>query len=219
MKSTIRLVLESLNKVKSFEKKYDLELPEEITDKQLKDLEEAFSYLPKNLVKNHITKIVFKDITPVRGRYVRQGKKGGEVILNPRLFDYKIFFNINGKKIPRKIFTIVHEIGHMMDHTHGITRKKEWKDLSGWEKLDIDKKVPNTHTRYVEKQKGRSVDKKGHKKSEWIHKKDAEFSRRYGSRNPHEDFADLFAFTIFGKEFDFEAEGQKKVEIIQDLLK
>lgn len=218
MKSTIKLILEAVTKVKSFEKRYDLELPDDITDKQLKDLEESFSYLPKNFVKHHIKKIIFKDLGAVHGRYIQERKKG-EIILNPSIFDYKIYFQVAGKKIPAKIFTIVHEVGHMMDHLHGISKTKEWKDLSGWKKLGIDEKVPEGYKRYVEKRKGRVSDIEGHKKSDWVHKEDADFSRHYGSRNPKEDFADLFAFTIFGKEFNFDDKGQKKVEIIQNLLK
>jgi len=218
MRERIKLILESIKKVKSFEKKYGVELPEEITKSQLEVIEKAFSYLPTKIIKGHIKKITIKDITPVRGRYIRKNKKSGEIILNPKIFNYKIYFNVDGKKIPRKIFTIVHEIGHMMDHLHGITSKKKWKDLSGWKELDLDKKVPKTHERYVEKQIGRFVDREGHKKSNWIHKKDIEFARRYSSRNPSEDFADLFTFIVFGKKFDFEKEGQEKIKIIKDLL-
>lgn len=209
--------MESLNKVKSFEKKYDLKLPDDITNSHLEDLEEAFSYLPKNFVKHHIKEIIFKDLGAVHGRYVQDRKKG-EIILNPSIFDYKIYFQMDGKKIPAKIFTIIHEVGHMMDHLHGVSKTKEWKDLSGWKKLSLGKKVPEGYERYVEKRKGRASDKAGHKKSEWIHKKDSEFSRHYGSRNPKEDFADLFAFTILGKELNFKNGGQKKLKIVQDLL-
>lgn len=218
MKTKIRLILEPLTKIKSFEKKYDLELPEDITDSQLDDLNEAFSYLPKNFVKHHIKKIIFKDLGAVHGRYVQERKKG-EIILNPSIFDYKIYFQIDDKKVPAKIFTIVHEVGHMMDHLRGISKTKEWRDLSGWKKLDIGDKVPTGFKRYIEKRKGRVSDVKGHKKSNWIHKEDADFSRHYGSRNPKEDFADLFAFTILGKEFNFDEKGQKKIKMMQDLLK
>lgn len=217
MRTKIKLILESLNKIKSFEKKYDLELPENITTTQLKDLEEAFSYLPKNFVKHHIKKIEFKDLGAVHGRYVQERKKG-DIILNPSIFEYKKYFKIQDKKIPVKIFTIIHEIGHMMDHLKGVTDTKEWKNLSGWKKLDIDKKVPDDYKRYIEKRKGRVSDKKGHKKSMWIHKKDAEFSRNYGSKGPREDFADLFAFVILGKTFNFKDKGQDKIKTIEDLL-
>lgn len=217
MKSTIKLLLESLKEVKSFEKKYDLELPEDITTSQLKDLEDAFSYLPKNFVKHHIKKIVFKDLGAVHGRYIQKRKKGN-IILNPSIFNYKKYFRIEGKKIPTKIFTIVHEIGHMMDHLKDVSKTKEWKDLSGWKKSEITEKTPEGYKRYVEKRKGRVSDKKDHKRSKWVHKQDAEFSRNYGSKSPREDFADLFAFTIFGKEFNFKNKGQDKVKIIKNLL-
>jgi hypothetical protein len=213
MRETIKLILEAVKETKSFEKKYGLELPEDITKSQLKDIEKAFSYVPQKLIKKHIKKIVFKDLGSVRGQYNNSKK---EITINPKIFKHKVYYRVGDKKIPRKIFTIVHEIGHMIDHLEGISKTQKWRNLSDWKKLSTNKKVPKGYDRYVEK---RTNVKSHGQKSDWVYGEDAEFSRFYGSRNPAEDFADLFAFIIFGKDFDFNENGLKKVKIIKDLLK
>jgi hypothetical protein len=105
----------------------------------------------------------------------------------------------------------------MVDHLTEISDTNEWIELSGWKKLDKTKKVPSNYKRYIEKRSGRNIP--GHKKSEWIHKDDAEFVRNYASKNPKEDFADTFAFFVLGKDFDFKSDGKEKIDIIRNFLK
>jgi hypothetical protein len=58
------------------------------------------------------------------------------------------------------------------------------------------------------------------KKSRWVYKEDADFCRKYTSKNPREDFADSLAFVILGFPEKLKGEqGQKKLDIIKDLLK
>lgn len=215
MKTIVRTLLESVKKTKEFEEKYDLSLPKDVTNSQLSDLKKAFSYLPESFIKHHIKKITFKDLGAIHGRYIQERKKG-DIIINPSIFENKKYFSVEGKKIPVKYFTIVHEIGHMIDHLNSISNKKEWIDLSGWKELDKNKSVPKGFKRYVEKRSGRDIP--GHKKSEWIHKEDAEFVRNYASKNPKEDFADTFSFIVLGKNLKFQDKGNKKVDIIKNLL-
>lgn len=216
MKLIIKTILESVSQIKSFEKEYDVELPDSISESQLNDLKEAFSYLPKKFIKHHIKKIIFKDLGAIHGRYIGEYGKGN-IILNPTIFKNKRYFKIDDEEIPVKYFTIIHEIGHMVDHLTEISDTTEWIELSGWKKLDIAKKVPSNYKRYIEKRSGRNIP--GHKKSEWIHKNDAEFVRNYASKNPKEDFADTFAFFVLGKEFDFKSGGKEKIDIIRNFLK
>ena len=78
--------------------------------------------------------------------------------------------------------------------------------------------VPEGYARYEEKRKGREI--AGHKLSNWIYKEDADFCRKYTSRNPREDFADSFAHGVFGLWDRFKGEtGKKKIEIIKKILK
>jgi hypothetical protein len=72
MKNFIKIILESVSEIKKFEDKYDLSLPEDITDTQLKDLKEAFSYLPDKFIKHHIKNIVFADLGAVHGKYIQE---------------------------------------------------------------------------------------------------------------------------------------------------
>jgi hypothetical protein len=216
MKNLIKIILESVNDIKKFEDKYDLSLPEDITDNQLKDLKEAFTYLPKNFIKHHIKNIVFADLGAVHGKYIQEPKKG-HIIINPTIFENKKYFKIGDDKVPVKYFTIIHEIGHMFDHLKKISDTKKWINLSHWEEVDINKPTPKGYKRYIEKRKGRDIP--GHKKSGWVHDENAEFVRNYASKNPKEDFADTFAFVVLGKEFNFKGNGNKKIEIIKDYLR
>lgn len=216
MKQLIINLLESFKKNKNFEEKYDLKLPDNISKQELKDIEDSFSMLPINFIKDHIDKILFKDLGAVHGRFLDKHEHG-TIILNPSIFKNKKYFRINGETIPMKYFTIIHEIGHLVDHLKNISDSEEWLKLSGWKELSKNDRVPKGYKRYIEKRIGRNIP--GKKKSEWIHKEDSDFVRNYASRNPKEDFADTFAFTVLGKEFDFENGGEKKIKIIKNILK
>ena len=137
--------------------------------------------------------------------------------LNPSIFKFKKEFKDGIKDIPYKVFVIVHEIGHCVDHLDKVSFSKKWQAISGWKKCDRDKKIPEGYKRYIEKRKGREL--AGPKKSNWVHKEDADFCRNYSSRNPREDFADSFAFAVFKDNEKFKTEGTKeKLVIIKDIL-
>ena len=132
--------------------------------------------------------------------------------------EFKKEFENGVKDVPYKLFVLVHEIGHCIDHIEKVSYSREWKAISGWKKLDRRANVPEGYVRYEEKRKGREV--AGHKLSNWIHKEDADFCRKYTSRNPREDFADCLAFVILGFPEKLKGEwGKKKMEIIKELLK
>ena len=203
------------NPLEDFKKKFGTTLDEKFTPTQVKLLEKAFSLFKKKFIKGKITKIKLEDLGGVHGRWTNDRKF---MTLNPSIFNFTKKFKDNGFEVDYKLFVIVHEIGHCLDHIEGISTSSDWKSISGWKKCPIDKKIPEGWKRYVEKRKGR--EKAGHKKSDWIHKEDAEFCRKYSSRNPKEDFADCFAFATFKQFHKFKGElGKKKLDIIKKLIK
>ena len=201
----------------SFKKKFGTDLDEKFEVSQIKLIEKAFDIFDKKFIKNKIDKVILKDLHGVHGRWHDSGKKQ-EMTLNPSIFDFKKEFENGVKDVPYKLFVLVHEIGHCIDHLERVSYSKEWQSISGWKKLSRKSNVPEGYVRYVEKRKGREI--AGPKKSEWIHKEDADFCRKYTSRNPREDFADSFAHGVFGLWDRFKGEGgKKKIEIIKKILK
>jgi hypothetical protein len=204
--------------IEDFEKEFGTELDENFEENQIKLLKRAFSLFNKKFIKNKIPLIKLNNtLKGVHGRWEEKGKKSW-MELNPKIFNYKKEFEDYGKEIPYNLFIIVHEIGHCTDHVERTSYSKEWQSISGWKKCDINKKIPDGYTRYIEKRTGREI--AGPKKSDWIHKEDADFVRRYASRNPREDFADSFAFGVFELWDRFKGKGCKeKMAMIKDVLK
>jgi len=203
--------------IKDFKKEYGTQLDSKFETEQIELLNRAFSLFHKDFIKNKIPNIKLEDMGGVHGKW-EETKSEKFMILNPRIFNYVKEFEDYGKEIPYNLFIIVHELGHCTDHIERISFSKKWQSISGWKKCDIHDKVPYGYERYIEKRKGREA--AGHKKSDWIHKKDADFVRRYASRSPREDFADSFAFGVFELWDRFKGEGcEKKMEIIKKVLK
>lgn len=202
--------------IDEFKKEYGTELDPKFEVEQIKLLNKAFEKFDKKFIKNKIHKIVLKDLHGVHGRWT-DNPKTKQMTLNPSIFEFKKEFENGIKDIPYKLFVLVHEIGHCIDHIEKVSFSKTWQAISGWKRLDRDKEVPEGYARYVEKRKGREI--AGPKKSNWIHKIDADFCRKYTSRNPREDFADSFAFGVFGAWDRFKGEGgEKKMAVIKKLL-
>ena len=200
-----------------FDKEYGVEVDDNFDINHLKLIKKAFKMFDKSFIKNKIDKIICKDLGGVHGRWHDSSKKK-EMTLNPSIFKFKREFENGTNDIPYDLFVVVHEIGHCIDHLEKVSYSREWKSISGWKKLDRRANVPDGYVRYEEKRKGREV--AGHKLSNWIYKEDADFCRKYTSRNPREDFADSFAFGAFGIWNKFKGEGgQKKMEIIKKILK
>jgi len=201
----------------SFKEKFGTDLDEKFEVSQIKLIEKAFDTFDKKFIKNKIDKIILKDLGGVHGRW-HDSEKRKEMTLNPSIFKFKKEFENGVKDVPYKLFVLIHEIGHCIDHIERTSYSKEWQAISGWKRLDRRANVPDGYTRYVEERKGREI--AGPKKSNWIHKEDASFCRKYTSRNPREDFADCFAFGVFGAWNRFTGEGgKKKMEIIKKILK
>ena len=119
-------------------------------------------------------------------------------------------------EIPYSLFIIVHEIGHCIDFLERGSFSKEWKDISGWKKLDKRANVPEGYSRFKRAHKGTS----GTRLSDWIYKNDANFCRKYSSKNPSEDFTDSLAFGVLGIWDKFKGDGgEKKMEFIKKILK
>jgi hypothetical protein len=201
----------------SFKEKFGTELDPKFEVSQIKLIEKAFNTFDNKFIKNKIDKIILKDLGGVHGRW-HDSEKKKEMTLNPSIFEFKKEFENGVKDVPYKLFVLIHEIGHCIDHIERTSYSKEWQAISGWKKLDRRSNVPDGYIRYEEKRKGREI--AGPKKSNWIHKEDATFCRKYTSRNPREDFADCFAFGVFGAWDRFKGEGgKKKMEIIKKILK
>jgi hypothetical protein len=200
----------------SFKEKFGTELDPKFEVSQIKLIEKAFNTFDNKFIKNKIDKIILKDLGGVHGRW-HDSEKKKEMTLNPSIFEFKKEFENGVKDVPYKLFVLIHEIGHCIDHIERTSYSKEWQAISGWKKLDRRSNVPDGYIRYEEKRKGREI--AGPKKSNWIHKEDATFCRKYTSRNPREDFADCFAFGVFGAWDRFKGEGgKKKMEIIKKIL-
>jgi hypothetical protein len=202
--------------IDAFKKKYGTELDGKFDVNQIKLIESAFEFFDRKFIKNKIQKIILDDLGGVHGRW-SETKTKKHMTLNPSIFKFKKEFENGTKDVPYKEFVIVHEIGHCVDHIERVSYSKTWQAISGWKKLDRDKPVPEGYVRYIEKRKGREI--AGPKRSNWIYKKDANFCRKYTSRNPREDFADSFAHGVFGLWDRFKGEtGKKKMEIIKKIL-
>lgn len=203
--------------IDAFKKKYGTELDEKFDTSEIKLIEDAFELFDKKFIKNKIKKIILEDLGGVHGRW-SESKVKRQMTLNPSIFKFIKKFEHGTKDVPYKEFVIVHEIGHCVDHIERVSFSKTWQAISGWKRWDREKEVPEGYVRYVEDRKGREI--AGPKKSNWIHKKDADFCRKYTSRNPREDFADCFAHGVFGLWDRFKGEGgEKKMAIIKAVLK
>ncbi len=203
--------------VSRFKNRWDIELDPNFTMKEIEVISEGLSYYNTKFIKSRIDKIIREDLGGVHGRWKDTPKKKW-MTLNPRIFNFKRRFKDDDTDIPYALFTIVHEVAHCIDHIEKISFSKKWQAISGWKKCDINDKIPDGYIRYIEKRPGRKA--AGHKKSGWVHKEEADFCRKYTSRNPREDFADSLAFVILGFPEKLKGEGgEKKMEIIKDLLK
>ena len=202
--------------IKEFKEDFGTELDENFDTNQIKLLRKAFELFDKKFIKNKIKKIILKDLGGVHGKWKDTPKKK-QMTLNPSIFKFEKEFENGVDDLPYKLFVIVHEIGHCVDHLEKVSFSKKWQAISGWKRCDRDKVIPEGYDRYIEKRKGREA--AGHKKSNWVYKEGSDFIRKYSSRNPREDFADSFAFGVFGHWHRFEGDGgKKKMEIIKSVL-
>lgn len=202
--------------IEDFKKDFGTELDEKFEVGQIKLLIKAFKYFNEKFIKNKIHKISLEDLGGVHGKWKDTPKKK-LMVLNPSIFDFKKDFENGINDVPYKLFVIVHEIGHCIDHIEKVSYSRTWQAISGWKKCERDEVIPKGYDRYIEKRPGRQ--KAGLKKSNWVHKEDADFCRRYSSRNPREDFADAFAFAVFKVWDKFKGEGgKKKLDMVKKVL-
>lgn len=203
--------------VEKFKKDYGTKLEGELTIPRIMFLFETFKLFDKSFIRNKIPKIIYKDIGNTHGTWHQTSSKK-EMTLNPKIFHLKKDFENGDNDLPYELFILVHEIGHCIDHVEKISFSKEWQAISGWKRCGRHERIPDGYDRYIERRPGKG--KPGRKKSEWVYKEDADFIRAYTAKNPREDFADSFAFGVFGHWHRFKGEGgKKKMEIIKRLLK
>ena len=202
--------------IEDFKKDFGTELDEKFEVEQIKLLIKAFKYFNEKFIKNKIHKISLEDLGGVHGKWKDTHKKK-LMVLNPSIFDFKKDFENGINDVPYKLFVIVHEIGHCIDHIEKVSYSRTWQAISGWKKCERDEVIPKGYDRYIEKRPGRQA--AGHKKSNWVYKEGSDFCRKYSSRNPREDFADSFAFAVFKVWDKFKGEdGKKKMDIVKKVL-
>jgi len=202
--------------IEDFKEKYETKLDKNMSVEQIELIERAYKFYKQKWIKGKVDIIKLKDLGGVHGRW-RDTPKLKQMTLNPSIFKFKRKIDGNDD-IPYGLFTIVHEIAHCVDYQLKVSFSREWKAISGWKKLDRRANVPEGYARYEEKRPGREI--AGHKLSNWIHKEDSDFIRKYTSRNPREDFADSLAYGALGLWHKFKGEGgEKKMEIIKKILK
>ena len=192
-------------------REYGVKVDNKFEINNLKLIKKAFSMFNKAYIKNKISEITCRDFSTGEGMW---NPVRNTITLNPSIFKRKIRW---GKgEIPYSLFIIVHEIGHCIDFLERGSFSKEWKDISGWKKLDKRANVPEGYSRFKRAHKGTS----GTRLSDWIYKNDANFCRKYSSKNPSEDFTDSLAFGVLGIWDKFKGDGgEKKMEFIKKILK
>ena len=192
-------------------KEYGVKVDDKFDIYNLKLIKKAFLMFDKAYIKNKIREIAFKDLSTAEGMW---DPTQNTITLNPSIFKRKIKWG--EEEIPYSLFIIVHEIGHCIDFLERGSFSKEWKDISGWKKLDKRANVPEGYSRFKRAHKGTS----GTRLSDWIYKNDANFCRKYSSKNPSEDFTDSLAFGVLGIWDKFKGDGgEKKMEFIKKILK
>lgn len=202
--------------IEDFKKDFGTELDEKFEVSQIKILRKAFEFFNEKFIKNKIHKIKLEDLGGVHGKWKDTPKKK-QMVLNPSIFKFKKDFENGFNDVPYKLFIIVHEIGHCIDHIEKVSFSKSWQAISGWKRCERDEVIPKGYDRYIEKRPGRK--KAGFKKSNWVHKEGSNFCRKYSSRNPREDFADSFAFAVFKVWDKFKGVGgKKKLDIVKKVL-
>ena len=199
-------------------KEYGVKVDDKFEINNLKLIKKAFLMFDKAYIKNKISKITCRDLSTVHGMW---NPAQGAITLNPFIFKFKRKIKWDEGEISYPLFIIVHEIGHSIDSLERGSFSKEWKDISGWKKLDRRANVPEGYARFEEKRIGRAYQKtSGSRLSDWIYKEDANFCRKYSSKDPREDFTDSLAFGVLGIWDKFKGDGgEKKMEFIKKILK
>ena len=150
-------------------KEYGVKVDDKFEINNLKLIKKAFSMFNKAYIKNKISEITCRDFSTGEGMW---NPVRNTITLNPSIFKRKIRW---GKgEIPYSLFIIVHEIGHCIDFLERGSFSKEWKDISGWKKLDKRANVPEGYSRFKRAHKGTS----GTRLSDWIYKMGSNFCRK-----------------------------------------
>lgn len=190
-----------------------------ITFEQAKEIDEVLDAVPKEFIEEKLKTITTdarfgnsKRKYPNHGRYIDDEKK---IILNPSIFgEMTIYKDSKGEKVSKITHTLLHEIGHGIDDKLGLSDKKEWRDISGWKYIGLDGEPAEGYERMLLRE-GDKISLKG----QWAYKKDTNFPRWYGARNPKEDFCEAFVFAFIGAHNRFEGEsGLAKLAFIQKVL-
>jgi hypothetical protein len=199
-------------------KEYGVKVDDKFDIYNLKLIKKALLMFDKSYIKNKISEIACRDLSTVHGGW---NSTQNTITLNPSIFKFKRKIKWDRGEISYPLFIIVHEIGHCIDHLERGSFSREWKNISGWKKLDRRANVPEGYDRFEERRTGRAYQKTtGSRLSDWIYKEDANFCRKYSSKNPREDFTDSLAFGVFGIWDKFKGDGgEKKMEFIKKIIK
>ena len=155
---------------------------------QQEQIRAVLSQIPDSLLANFTAIVADHSLGAKHGQY---DEKTGIVHLNPRDFHNRVRFGRGpGRKLPHIDLTLAHELGHSIYIELPEATKAAWRRLSGWQEGGGEGQAQP----YTEKRSGWPK-----KTSTETFKEGAEFTRRYGSKNSGEDFADSFGFWVLGQ--------------------
>lgn len=189
-----------------------------ITFEQAVEIDDILDMLPKKFVEDKLKTITTdgrfgtaKTRYPNHGRYVEAECK---IILNPAIFGTETSYQNSSGNISKLAQTLIHEIGHGIDDKFGLSDKREWREISGWQYIGLDSEPSEGYDRLWIKDEGRTI-----LKGRWAYKKGTSFPRWYGARNPKEDFCEAFTFAFLGCDDLFVGEtGKAKLAFIKGAI-
>jgi len=186
-------------------KLYGVKLEGKVTNTRARTLFNVLAFFEEPFIRQMLRTVEIKDLGPIHGRWRDKARK---MELNEDVFTSREHYGGGHlSKVTETVHVILHEFIHALDEHFGFSKSKKWLGFSGW--VNSPKEVPEGYARYEERRPGwRKL--KNITRSNWVHKKDADFVRRYASRNPYEDFTEHLTFYIMGLVRKFKGNGGKK---------
>lgn len=152
------------------------------------ELAQAFmSRIPPELIVGVKQVKADPSLNAIHGRYQSSSQT---IWFNPKTFQSRMILGRGPAKIHHAQLTMCHEFGHALYNSLPEEIQDQWRELSGWMKGWQEGQAKP----YEEKRPGWPQFT-----SKWTHRKGAAFTRHYAEKNPDEDFADTFAFSLLSK--------------------
>ena len=181
---------------------YGVTVEGKVTNARARTLFNVLAFFEESFIRQMLRSVEIKDLGPVHGRWKDKARK---MELNEDVFSSRASYGTgNMAKVTETVHVILHEFIHALDEHFGFSKSARWLGLSGWKRSPQE--TPPGYERYIEKRPGwKKLKDVIH--SDWIHRKDAAFVRRYAGRNPYEDFTEHLTFYIMGLITKFKNEG------------